>query len=187
MTSQADPRPLLGEPLPLDLLDTHWIEGGRLQDLLETVGGVEIWLRSAIIDERYRPERADAALRAALCTTREAIASVARRPAEEESRSALNDVLAHGHRELSLGADGVHDELVVDDPAWTVPWLAAEGYLDLLARVPDRIRQCEHPQCVLWYLDTSRSGTRRWCSMAICGNRTKARRHQQGRAGDRPA
>ncbi|OPX12458.1 CGNR zinc finger domain-containing protein, partial [Gordonia sp. i37] len=51
------------------------------------------------------------------------------------------------------------------------------------ARVPDRIRQCQHPQCVLWYLDTSRSGTRRWCSMAICGNRTKARRHQQAQAG----
>ena len=98
MTSQADPRPLLGEPLPLDLLDTHWIEGGRLQDLLETVGGVEIWLRSAIIDERYRPERADAALRAALCTTREAIASELVREGIEEQlarRHAFQPELAH--------------------------------------------------------------------------------------------
>jgi predicted RNA-binding Zn ribbon-like protein len=30
---------------------------------------------------------------------------------------------------------------------------------------------------VLWFHDTTRSGTRRWCSMTACGNRLKARRH----------
>jgi predicted RNA-binding Zn ribbon-like protein len=30
---------------------------------------------------------------------------------------------------------------------------------------------------VLWFYDTTRNGTRRWCSMAICGNRAKAHRH----------
>jgi predicted RNA-binding Zn ribbon-like protein len=29
----------------------------------------------------------------------------------------------------------------------------------------------------MFLLDASRSGTARWCSMATCGNRLKARRH----------
>ena len=33
------------------------------------------------------------------------------------------------------------------------------------------------PACVLWFYDTTRNGTRRWCFMAICGNRAKAHRH----------
>lgn len=35
------------------------------------------------------------------------------------------------------------------------------------------IRQCESPSCTLYFLDTSRTGARRWCSMAACGNKAK--------------
>lgn len=38
----------------------------------------------------------------------------------------------------------------------------------------DRIRQCEHQECILYFVDTSKSGKRRWCSMELCGNRQKA-------------
>jgi predicted RNA-binding Zn ribbon-like protein len=34
-----------------------------------------------------------------------------------------------------------------------------------------RVRQCEH--CILHFHDTSKIGTRRWCSMRLCGNRSK--------------
>lgn len=34
-----------------------------------------------------------------------------------------------------------------------------------------RVRQCD--QCVLHFYDTSKKGTRRWCSMRLCGNRVK--------------
>ncbi len=37
-----------------------------------------------------------------------------------------------------------------------------------------RVRRCGNPACVLFFLDTSRTGRRRWCSMAVCGNRMKA-------------
>jgi predicted RNA-binding Zn ribbon-like protein len=40
-----------------------------------------------------------------------------------------------------------------------------------------RIRQCEDELCGWLFLDRSRGGRRRWCSMADCGNRAKARRH----------
>ncbi|MED4586781.1 CGNR zinc finger domain-containing protein [Brevibacillus choshinensis] len=38
----------------------------------------------------------------------------------------------------------------------------------------DRIRTCEHEDCILHFIDTSKSGKRRWCSMETCGNRHKA-------------
>jgi len=34
-----------------------------------------------------------------------------------------------------------------------------------------RVRKCA--QCVLHFYDTSKKGTRRWCSMQLCGNRSK--------------
>ncbi len=44
--------------------------------------------------------------------------------------------------------------------------------------VDGRIRECSAGDCDLVYLDTSRSGTRRWCSMQRCGNRAKVRAHR---------
>jgi predicted RNA-binding Zn ribbon-like protein len=42
----------------------------------------------------------------------------------------------------------------------------------LFARVPrERVRKCGH--CILHFYDTSKKGTRRWCSMQLCGNRLK--------------
>jgi predicted RNA-binding Zn ribbon-like protein len=48
----------------------------------------------------------------------------------------------------------------------------------LFALPPDRIRACG--RCGWLFLDSSRGGRRRWCSMSTCGNREKARRHRQG-------
>lgn len=46
---------------------------------------------------------------------------------------------------------------------------------DTLSSVsPDRIRKCEHEDCILHFVDVSKSGRRRWCSMEQCGNRHKA-------------
>jgi predicted RNA-binding Zn ribbon-like protein len=35
------------------------------------------------------------------------------------------------------------------------------------------IRKCENPDCILFFYDTSKNHTRRWCSMGLCGNRAK--------------
>jgi predicted RNA-binding Zn ribbon-like protein len=40
-----------------------------------------------------------------------------------------------------------------------------------------RLRHCANPRCLWLFVDDSRSGNRRWCSMAACGNRAKAHRH----------
>ena len=39
------------------------------------------------------------------------------------------------------------------------------------------VRRCANPECGWLFLDDSRAGKRRWCSMSSCGNRAKARRH----------
>jgi predicted RNA-binding Zn ribbon-like protein len=60
--------------------------------------------------------------------------------------------------------------------ALLAPVLWAAG--DLLAGPRlDRVRRCANPECGWLFLDDSRAGKRRWCSMSACGNRAKARRH----------
>ncbi len=44
-----------------------------------------------------------------------------------------------------------------------------------------RLRECAASQCGRLYLDHSRNGSRRWCDMETCGNRSKARRFQARR------
>jgi predicted RNA-binding Zn ribbon-like protein len=55
-----------------------------------------------------------------------------------------------------------------------VLWSAA----DLLtgARLA-RLRRCDNDKCLYLFVDDSRTGTRRWCTMSTCGNRAKAHRH----------
>lgn len=55
-----------------------------------------------------------------------------------------------------------------------VLWSAADL---LVGRQLARVRQCANPACGWLFLDDSKSGNRRWCSMSACGNRAKAHRH----------
>ncbi len=48
------------------------------------------------------------------------------------------------------------------------------------------VRECAAGDCTWLFLDRSRNRTRRWCSMATCGNRAKAQRHYRRRSGTRP-
>jgi len=51
--------------------------------------------------------------------------------------------------------------------AESVAQLLADGDFSL-------VKQCEHPDCVLWFYDRTKAHRRRWCSMGLCGNRVKA-------------
>lgn len=51
---------------------------------------------------------------------------------------------------------------------------------DALARHGSgRLRPCANNECRLFLIDHSNANVARWCSMAMCGNRLKARRHYQ--------
>jgi predicted RNA-binding Zn ribbon-like protein len=49
----------------------------------------------------------------------------------------------------------------------------------LASRSPGRLRPCANDECRLFLIDRSKANAARWCSMAVCGNRMKARRHYQ--------
>ena len=40
------------------------------------------------------------------------------------------------------------------------------------------VKECEGPSCTLFFTDQTRGRARRWCSMAICGNRAKQAAHR---------
>ena len=41
------------------------------------------------------------------------------------------------------------------------------------------VKACEGPACTLLFADHTRGHARRWCSMAICGNRAKQAAHRR--------
>ncbi|WEB38217.1 CGNR zinc finger domain-containing protein [Streptomyces yunnanensis] len=108
-----------------------------------------------------------------------------------EARDALQDVV-RGERPptaLSPLLEGVHQipEITSDGLQWTVKAppharLAVEMVLAWAAtekQLPGRLRPCANDECQLFLLDRSRANRARWCSMAVCGNREKARRHYE--------
>ncbi|MEV4538110.1 CGNR zinc finger domain-containing protein [Asanoa sp. NPDC049518] len=105
------------------------------------------------------------------------------------ARAALQDVVrgARPPETLAPLLDGVTLK-----PTWTaagITWqtdvpadrdLAVRAVLtwDALTKdSPGRLRPCANDECRLFLVDHSRTNTARWCSMAVCGNRMKARRH----------
>ena len=93
----------------------------------------------------------------------------------------LNNALAAApaRKTLKRGREGYEWE--VDMKSGTAlsllaPVLWSAG--DLLAGPKlGKVRRCANPECLYLFLDDSRAGKRRWCSMSACGNRAKARRH----------
>lgn len=59
--------------------------------------------------------------------------------------------------------------------------LSASSLLDSEDLV--RLRECSGRDCSRLFIDRSRNGSRRWCSMEGCGNRAKARRHYKRKSG----
>jgi predicted RNA-binding Zn ribbon-like protein len=111
----------------------------------------------------------------------------------EDALRILNDALAAAPPRVRIAGSGgalgwwIHSTGVdPSDILAPIAWSAADLMTSPRAR---RVRQCEDPKGCGWlFLDESRAGTRRWCSMGECGNRAKARRHYLRRKrGEPPA
>lgn len=171
-------RLLVGETISLDLVNTEWIADGDQVDFLAAEGAPELWLREYGFD----PAEEDVdALRA----SRTAIRSLLDSPGTEAD-ARMNAVLSHGRESITVTA-GRPTTTPSMDPGWGAAWLTARAFTELLATHPDRIRQCAHPDCVLYFYDTSKNGRRRWHSMETCGNRTKSARHYRRYVSDEKA
>ncbi len=103
------------------------------------------------------------------------------KPASPRDLEGLNAALAQAPARKALKRNRGAYEWDVDAKSGTAlallaPVLWSAG--DLLAGPRlDRVRRCANPECGWLFLDDSRAGKRRWCSMSACGNRAKARRH----------
>ena len=61
-----------------------------------------------------------------------------------------------------------------DEPYEAVLATVARDAIELLAgHGLERVRKCADTDCSILFLDTSRPGKRRWCSMNGCGNKVK--------------
>ncbi|HEX6806590.1 MAG TPA: ABATE domain-containing protein [Gemmatimonadaceae bacterium] len=97
------------------------------------------------------------------------------------SLAALNARLhgAAGARQLTLRSDVVRWEWAHsprDAHVLLAQVFASAAELLVSGRLHS-VRQCEGEGCGWLFVDRSRAGHRRWCSMGDCGNRAKARRH----------
>ncbi|MFD7652769.1 CGNR zinc finger domain-containing protein [Actinosynnema sp. NPDC059797] len=169
----------------LELLVTGGPGEYRRYEVLHTPDDLAAWLRDCrltttapITDVRVTPEDLDRikALRDAFLHLAQAQArGEAPDPAHVE---ALNAATAETPRpRLDPGTGAL---------AWTTPVTGAQ-VLGAAARdavhtlATGAVRECSADDCGLLFLDTSRSGNRRWCSMERCGNRHKVRTHRARR------
>lgn len=107
--------------------------------------------------------------RAKLLTLREATDRHFRAQAAGEDRPELMADLLEAIASVLRGADSAKDTMTLDTAT-------AHSALSLAANPePDRLKIC--PNCGWLFLDRSRNRSRTWCDMAVCGNRSKARRH----------
>lgn len=180
--------------LALDLVNTMVPGRHGPVDLLRTPEDLERWLvvvgldgvvpalplpaRKLLLDEARR-------LRADLVRLLDARSRASDLP--DDALFALDRVLAYGHRISRLTVEGGSPRLTEVEEA-----LSPTGVLTPVARAaarllteadPERLRTCGAGDCVRWFLDTSRGGRRRWCSMSTCGNRAKAARYRRRHAG----
>ncbi|MFF4189324.1 CGNR zinc finger domain-containing protein [Streptomyces sp. NPDC001691] len=152
----------------LDLLNSRPLVNGEEQDALGDPAGGRRWARE------HGGEGSPAEL-ALLRETRELLQDTVR---GEGSPAILNPLLEGVHQIPEITSNGL--EWIVKTPPHAR--LAVEAVLAWAAtekQFPGRLRPCANSECRLFLLDRSRANRARWCSMAVCGNRMKARRHYE--------
>lgn len=179
----------------LDLVNTKPVLDGVPTELLSDGRALERWLiasgmlsspegRAKLRTWRNSPEL-DAFLRELIVfreQLRDAVVGLESGTKPKETfLSGLNGLLLRYPQHTSLvvrnGKVGKEAAIKLEKPVdlWV---LIAHEAADLLAGTDfTRVRKCE--SCVVHFLDTSKKGSRRWCSMNICGNKLKVAAYQQ--------
>jgi predicted RNA-binding Zn ribbon-like protein len=195
---------LLGEPLPVELMNTVSAERGRVTDALSNDAETAAWLRavadrigaetgtpSELLDEDALQAVAedlrqlrDALRRLAAETTADPRpAATAPDLARQDAVDTVN-ALARTWPELSWPADGdprrVHRGRG-STARLAVELIAHQGVELFTGPDRDRLRACLAPNCLLYFVKDH--GRREWCS-TLCGNRIRAARHYRRHRAD---
>ena len=179
----------LGNHLALDFLNTRPVQNGEAVELLPDFDALLRWFQAADLlssrdaaslrqkwGESARAQHVVEAMREMRESLRREVLAWERggtlhRATIEE----LNQLMAEHPMLTRLKASGsAFTTELWFDPRWPEDLLAplAHSVAMLFDHVDrGRVRKCG--QCVLHFYDTSKKGTRRWCSMQMCGNRLK--------------
>lgn len=157
---------LRDEALLLDLLNTTPVVEGTQRDILADRGQARTWL-----DEHDATE----AELADLVEARNVLQAIVRGAEAADALAPLVDAVALRARATK---GGLRWELDTGD-ARRGAVRAILAWDALRVASPGRLRACGNPDCRLFLIDRSKPNTARWCSMATCGNRMKARRYHQ--------
>lgn len=191
----------LGNQLALDFLNTRPVQNGEATELLPDFSALLRWFHAAgllssreatHIERKWGQSREaeqtleDArALREAL--RKEILAWEDGGSIHHSTVAELNRLMAEHPMRTRLKGNG--DErlpelyFTVQKPEDLFAPLAQSAAMLFTSVDRRRVRKCG--QCVLHFLDTSKKGTRQWCSMQLCGNRLKVAAYARRRRLDR--
>ncbi len=180
---------LVGNNLSLDFVNTKIAEGGKPKDLLENLADMMSWaIAVKLIEkdgaaslltnwtqkgERFLSEAVN--FRLILYGLFTGIMNGER--VKDSTIKIINEMLADqtGYAVIARNETGFEKRFRTDfyesrqllaSIASSAADLLCYGNLDL-------IKKCEGENCVLYFYDTTKNHSRRWCSMAGCGNRAK--------------
>ncbi|WP_020474726.1 CGNR zinc finger domain-containing protein [Zavarzinella formosa] len=203
--SERPPAIFVGEHLALDFLNSiaspkdvpvEWLRDGRdLIDWLEQAKVIETVVAARFRASKNRRQLEDVAAKTRAFrdwlrgfVTRHMGKTIT--PAAAKALAPLNDLLAGDTSYPVVEAgDGDHALRLRRLRRWESPdellHPVAEAAADLICNEDFRlIRACEGSPCTLLFLDRTKAHGRRWCSMAVCGNRAKVAAHRARKGGD---
>ena len=175
----------------LDFVNTEVVLVGARTDLLQSFTDLTAWFEQANLPsmpEVHRlakvwgdtPEakaafQAAKALRSVLRNSVERVASAGKVPSDLADR--LEEELQHPRLATdvahSLGRLKTKPRWVLEKPGDLLVVVAHYAANFFAGADYSAVRKCENPECILYFNDTSKNHTRRWCSMDLCGNRAK--------------
>jgi predicted RNA-binding Zn ribbon-like protein len=178
---------LVGGTPWLNLLNTRFHADKKVQDLFTDEENIGKWLLQANLiepdDLRYLDDRANKeACIKDLLQMREICTGILHEWKEQRivtaaSLAPLQAMIGRIrlHLQIDVQEGSPRERYQADNPADHALYRIAVSLIDTLSHLsPERVRQCEHEDCILYFVDTSKGGRRRWCSMETCGNRHKA-------------
>src|SRR5262249_27801718 len=178
----------------LDFINTQFVLNGQPVDLLATFSDLVTWLvqvdllsgeEGKKIERQWGKQVEGGTLeqaRAVRVTLREMVKRiVAGRPVPQAAMEAINGKLRFriGHSQL-VRRNGEFERRYLSDSqdANQLLGLLAEAATNLLCTCDlSLIKKCQNPLCVLFFYDTTKNHARHWCSMTLCGNRSKVAAH----------
>jgi len=169
--------------LALDLLTTLGGRGdGRDVEKLRTPGDLARWFaESGLLDKAPQgltEQDLESARQLREAVHRTATALLAERAVQRRDVALINETALAGPPVVALtaGAKSIRRSVASDQIGGACLAAVARDAVELLGGLQmKRVRNCANPACQALFLDLSRPGKRRWCSMGDggCGNRAK--------------